>query len=162
MKKISFILIFFIIFFLVSGKEVVAEYSLVPSWIMVPSAGIDLPVKTAQINYDTWEVSLDSASFGDSTALPGNSGNTVIFAHSLDPLFAQLPNVTRGDYVHVFTDKDWFVYEILETTVVNPEDIHILEPEDNHEVTLYTCVGEDYEKRFIAKGQLVSSPFQVN
>lgn len=151
----------FFLFFL-STEKVRAEYTLVPSWVVIPSAGIDLPVKTSQITYNTWEVSLDSASFGDSTALPGNSGNTVIFAHNLDPLFAQLPNVTSGDYVHVFTDRDWFVYKITDTMVVDPEDIHILKPENNREVTLYTCVGENYAKRFIAKGLLVSSPFQVN
>ncbi len=148
--------------FLVKSRVLASEFTQEPSWVILPSVGIDLPVKTAIINYDTWEVSLDSASYGDTTTIPGNSGNTVIFAHDLDPLFSQLPNVVEGDYIHVFTEKDWFVYKITETTIVSPEDIHILKPKGHYEITLYTCTGENYSKRFIVKGQLASSPFQVN
>jgi LPXTG-site transpeptidase (sortase) family protein len=129
-----------------------------PSHVVIPSADISLKVHTAQIIFNTWEVSLDGASFGDGTALPGNRGNTAIFAHARPGLFEELPLVKKGDMIHVFTDLDWFVYRVDETYTVAPERVDILESRNRYEITLYTCVGENYSERFIVKATLLSNP----
>lgn len=127
-----------------------------PTHIIIPSLSLSLPITTAKIVYDTWDVSVTSISFGETSTLPGNRGNTIIFGHALPELFVTLPLIQKGEYVHVFTNNDWFVYKITTTTTVNPEDVHVLMPQNSYELTLYTCVGANYERRFVAKAELVS------
>ena len=135
-----------------------AEYTAAPTQIIIPSVNILLPVHTAKIVFNTWEVHLDGASFGEGTQLPGNIGNTIIFSHARQNLFGNLPNIKKGDFIHVFTDYDWFVYQVNSLSVVSPQNIEVLENNNQYELTLYTCIGENYTKRFIVKAFLVSNP----
>lgn len=122
-----------------------------PTRIIIPSIGRSLPVESSPLVYNTWEVSLEGASYGESTAIPGTGGNTVIFAHALPTFFGLLPNVRQGDLIHVFTDKDWFVYKAQEILVVDPEEKGVLFDNEREELTLYTCTGEEYLRRFVVK-----------
>jgi len=126
-----------------------------PTRIIIPSIGRSLGVASSPLVYNTWEVSLDGASFGESTALPGNGGNTVIFAHALPTFFGLLPNVRQGDLIHVFTNKDWFVYRADEILIVDPEERKVLFDNERNELTLYTCTGEGYVRRFVVKASMV-------
>lgn len=129
-----------------------------PSHIFIPSIDISLPVHTAQIVFDTWEVHLDGASFGDGTTIPGNIGNTAIFSHARAGLFGDLPKVKKGDMIHVFTDTDWFVYQVEDISVVSPDRVDVLDNHNAFELTLYTCIGENYTQRLIVKAKLLSNP----
>jgi LPXTG-site transpeptidase (sortase) family protein len=159
------ILIFFMVFFVlfqmpvsVHASPSKAIFSQYPTQIIIPSVGINLPVIPAQIKYDTWEVSLAGASFGEGSFLPGNKGNTVIFSHALPYLFANLVNLKKDQYIHVFTKNDWFVYKVTEVFVVDPQNTNIIFSKNNYELTLFTCTGDNYTKRFIVKAHLVSNP----
>lgn len=132
------------------------EFESEPTRIIIPSLKLSLPVSRAPIVYDTWDVRLDTVSYGESSALPGNKGNTVLFAHALPEFFESLPKVKKGDYIHLFANNDWFTYKTVDTVVVNPEDVRILEPFRPYDLTVYTCIGDFYEKRFILKARLVS------
>jgi len=156
-KKITIFVLSAVIFFTLSTQSALAyDFTSTPVKVVIPSLSLSLPVTTARVTSDTWEVSLTGASYGDSTALPGTVGNTVIFAHARDRLFATLPQVKKGDIVHVFTKEDWLVYEIVETKIVNPEDISVLADSDERILTLYTCIGDDYAKRFIVRARLAT------
>lgn len=135
-----------------------SEFQTAPVKIIVPSIGVSLPVATAKIAYNTWEVNPKGASFGESTTLPGNEGNSVIFAHARPHLFGNLPEVKPGEYIHIFTDKDWFVYQVEETLVVNPENVEVIFANGGYELTLYTCTGYQDTQRFVVKAHLVSPP----
>lgn len=155
--KLLFVIFAFVFFASMSFSRADAyEFNQNPNKIIIPSLGLSLPVTTVQIINDTWDVSVSEASFGETTTVPGNKGNTVVFAHALPHLFESLPAVKKGAYVHVFTDKDWFVYRIYETKIVLPEDISVLANTSTSELTLYTCVGAFYEERFIVKAKLMS------
>ncbi|MEO6509239.1 MAG: sortase [Patescibacteria group bacterium] len=132
-----------------------------PTQIIIPSLKLSLPVHTAKVLFNTWEVHLDGASFGDGTTIPGNKGNTVIFSHARIGLFGDLTSVKKGDLVHVLTGKDWFVYRIYDTFVVDPRRIDILEGSDKYELTLYTCTGTNWSQRFIVKASLLSNPSRL-
>jgi len=154
-KAIVSILILGAILFLV--PEVHAfSFNAPPTKIIIPSVNISLPVYTAKVAFNTWEVRTDGASYGEFSTLPGNQGNTVIFSHALPYLFGNLPNIKKGDMVNVFTSKDWFAYKVTQTMVVDPENIEVIFSGQDHELTLYTCTGNNYEKRFVVKAKPVA------
>lgn len=131
------------------------RFSSEPRKIIIPSVGISLPVYPAKIAYNTWEVRMDGASYGEGTALPGNEGNTVIFSHALPFLFKNLVSVRRGDFIEIFTDVDWFTYRVTDVEVVDPENVDAIFRYDSHGLSLYTCTGQNYTKRFIVKATLL-------
>lgn len=157
MRKILIIITLFL--FIFGSKAYAFEFNSPPNKIIIPSLNISLPVTTTKIINDTWDVSYSSASFGETTTIPGKLGNTVIFAHLMPHLFKSLPNIKKQDTIHIFTDKDWFKYKVVEIKIVEPEDINVLMKNGKYELTLYTCIGDNWEKRFIVKAKLISSIF---
>jgi LPXTG-site transpeptidase (sortase) family protein len=141
----------------VTGAPVRAETN-EPRQIVIPRLGIDLPVHIAKIVFDTWEVHMDGASFGEGSILPGKVGNTIIFSHAMPFLFGDLPKIQKNDYIHVFTDNDWYVYKVYKTEEVEPTQTDVLDSHSIPELTLYTCVGPNYSLRFIVKAKLMSGP----
>jgi len=122
-----------------------------PERIIISTAGIDLPVITAEIAFNTWEVSETTASYGKGSTVPGNIGNSVIFAHARQGLFGALDQVKPGDQIHVFTKYDWFVYTVTELMVVLPEDTDVIKKRERSELTLFTCTGVNDSHRLVVK-----------
>lgn len=144
--------------FCLKGVAYGYNYDLPPKTIIIPSLKIVLPVEKAEINENTWEVSEKGASFGETSALPGKPGKTIIFAHSLPYLFGKLPvGLKKGGLIHIFTETDWFTYRVSAIFTVNPANIEILKQEsllkNKHQLILYTCVGENYSQRFVVVAQ---------
>ncbi len=163
MSRLSIFLIVVIFFFAIPSSTLAYDFNSPPNRIIIPSLSINLPVSTAKIAFTTWEVSLTGASFGESSSLPGNIGNTVIFAHVRPGLFLDLPKIKVGDVVHVFTSKDWFTYKVKQIQIVDPENISVLDSSSDYELTIYTCTGKNWSQRFVAKAELVNSiPPDIN
>ena len=85
-----------------------------------------------------------SASLGHEpdTASPGEVGNCVIAGHrnyNFGKYFNRLDEVEVGDEIFVDTRDTTYKYKVSEIKVVNPEDIEILDPTDDEQLTLYTC-----------------------
>jgi len=137
----------------VQGSE--WRFSQIPQRIIVPKTGIDLPIKAAPIQEDTWDVYLDAASFGEGSSIPGVGGNTIIFSHDIPRLFYSLHSLIGGDRIHLTTDTDILEYAVKEIHIVSPEDIHYLEQKYKNQLTLFTCTGEAYSKRLVIIAQLV-------
>ena len=158
--NIYFLFALFLGSILYPKKTLAYEFNLPPSHVVVPSVDVSLPIDTVPVSVDTWQVSLYGASFGDHTSMPGEKGgNTVIFAHAMPNLFGSLPNIKVGDEIHIFTNHDWLVYKTTEILVLEPTDVEVLKPNNNHDLTLYTCVGPNYSQRFVAKAKLVPAIF---
>ncbi len=145
--------LFWLFFILI--KPSFAQYKEEPQIIVIPSVGINLPIGKAKIIDETWEVLNEAASYGETTALPGEKGNTVIFSHAINSLFGQLPNVKKGDFVYLVNDSYTFTYQIREISSIYPEDIGILSSTNEKALILYTCEGTSDERRFTAKAILV-------
>jgi LPXTG-site transpeptidase (sortase) family protein len=142
-------------FFLLAKASLAKNFTLPPEKIIIPSLHINLPIiKVKIIENETWEVSYQYVSYGESTALPGNKGNTVIFAHALPHLFYHLPKIKKGDLIHIFTKNDWFIYKVTEMLIVDPNNISVLTETQNNQLILYTCTGKDWQQRFLVKAQL--------
>lgn len=83
------------------------------------------------------------------TALPGESGNAVIFGHSsyykLKPgsyktIFARLNRLSNGDQIQISSSDKTYIYSISEIKKIQPENTEVVEQNaQEHKLTLITC-----------------------
>jgi sortase A len=121
-----------------------------PRKIVVPDLSIDLEVAKAKVVKGYWEVFPDKAGWGDGSGLPGEAGNQVIFAHAREGLFLPLRDIKKGMLIYVFTEKEWYEYEVEEIKEVYPDQTEVISPTEDETLTLYTCSGFNDSKRLIA------------
>ena len=100
------------------------------------------------------------------TSLPGEFGNSVIFGHSVLPvffnpqnyltIFSTLPTLKEGDDIFVTYDNVKYRYVVYEMRVVPPDDISVLEQKyDSSYISLVTCVPPGtYWKRLIVRAKI--------
>lgn len=127
-----------------------------PVRILIPKYDIDLPITFSKIKNGYWELSETTASHGQGSANPGESGNTVIFAHAREGLFYNLRNIKKDDVVYVFTKDRWYKYRIDEIKAIYPSQTETIAPTNNEILTLFTCSGFFDEKRLIVKAYPVN------
>jgi len=103
------------------------------------------------------------------TALPGKRGNSVIFGHSVLPIFydpknyisifSTLPTLKIGDDILVNYDNISFKYRVESIFEVYPTDIQVLQQDNSDSfLTLVTCVppGDPRKpKRLIVRARVV-------
>jgi sortase A len=103
------------------------------------------------------------------TALPGRPGNTVIFGHSIHPIFynpknyisifSLLPTLSNGDEIDISYDGVSYVYKVESMFEVKPTDIQVLDQDYSDSfVTLVTCVppgDPSNPKRLIVRARVV-------
>ena len=120
-----------------------------PVRILLPKQNIDISVIPAKIINGYWELSENTASYGEGSGAPGQNGNTVIFAHAREGLFYNLKDVKTGDTIYVFTKNSWYRYKVSNITAVYPNQTEVIKPTKDQTLTLYTCTGFSDEKRLI-------------
>ena len=74
----------------------------------------------------------------EGTARPGEPGNVGIAGHR-DGFFRSLKDVTLGDRIEVATGDKTLAFAVDEILIVQPEDVHVLNPRSRPSVTLVTC-----------------------
>ena len=121
----------------------------IPVKIIIPEVNIDLPVVQAKVVDGYWEISEHTASYGDGSGIPGQNGNTVIFAHARVGLFYNLKDVKTGDIVYVFTKNSLYRYKVNKIMAVYPNQTEVIKPTKDQTLTLYTCTGFSDEKRLV-------------
>ncbi len=112
-----------------------------PVRVVIPSVGIDVPVKEASVIGGAWEVFADTAGHGHDRAIPGAGDNIVIYAHARPGLFLNLKNVKIGESIFVFTQNNWYEYKAMESFDVTPDTVDVVLPADSEVLTLYSCSG---------------------
>lgn len=94
------------------------------------------------------------------TALPGQKGNVGMAGHRTS-FFKPLGSIRPGDMIRVKTAAGSFSYLVLDTEIVLPEDVRVLDPDSYPRLTLVTCFPFEYKghapKRFIVHAQLIES-----
>jgi sortase A len=92
------------------------------------------------------------------TALPGEDGNAVIAGHR-DTFFRPLKDARRGDVIRLTTPRGKYVYRVVSMTIVQPDDLRVLESDGSKELTLITCYPFRYvgaaPKRFVVRADIV-------
>jgi sortase A len=106
-----------------------------PEGIMrIPTVDLELPVFAG-----TEEKNLTrGAGRIEGTPPLGASGNTGIAAHR-DGYFRALKDVKLGDAILVDTLAGTHEYEIVDLFIVDPADVHVLDPTEDDAITLVTC-----------------------
>jgi LPXTG-site transpeptidase (sortase) family protein len=93
------------------------------------------------------------------TAFPGQKGNIAVAAHR-DTLFSNLAGIRQKDLILFETLNARYAYEVASLEIVKPENVAVLKPGREQELTLVTCYPFDYlgsaPDRFIVKARLVS------
>ena len=104
------------------------------------------------------------------TALPGKIGNSVIFGHSVLPIFfnpksyttifSTLPTLNKGDIIEVNYDGVFYRYEVETKYEVLPTDTQVLDQDkDDSFLTLVTCVPPGdlrKPKRLVVRARIVA------
>jgi sortase A len=72
------------------------------------------------------------------TPLPWEAGNSAIAGHR-DGLFRPLKDVRVGDEIRFRTTREQIRYRVTKTSIVNPDDVSVLEPRPRTTLTLITC-----------------------
>lgn len=102
------------------------------------------------------------------TSLPGERGNVFVTGHSslstlyrpdnFKAIFANLPQLKKGDSVYTETNNQVFEYKVVSIKIVDPRDITVINPPDTtgRYLTLMTCVPPGlYLKRLIILAELI-------
>lgn len=103
------------------------------------------------------------------TALPGEPGNVAIVGHSSNDwwepgnykfVFALLEKVTVGDKIQVNYNSHKYVYEVINTKVVEPTDLSVLAPTAEPTLTLITCTppGTSWKRLIVSARQIEPVP----
>ena len=141
-----------------STNEQERDSNKLPQKITIPAHKIDLQIEGMEIVGGNWPVSTSSASYLLQSALPGEIGNVIIYGHNRSHLFGPLRWVQKGEEILLKNKKEEiFVYEVIETKVVSPDQIEVLLPTKEPTLTLYTCFGFLDAKRFVVVGRLKES-----
>lgn len=94
------------------------------------------------------------AGYGLGSALPGRSGNSVIFAHAKKNLFLPLRNIKINDLIYVVTENNhWYSYAVIEKREVFPNQVEVIASTDDKILTLFTCSGFADTKRLIVRAK---------
>lgn len=116
-----------------------------PTRVVVPSVGIDLPVKMGTYDPSTqeWTVDTQSAFYADrSVPINDNNGSTLIYGHAQYGLFSRLPEITDGATAEIYTDTGKvFSYTFQSSRQVTPDDTSIFTTAGAPILTLQTCSG---------------------
>ena len=97
------------------------------------------------------------------TAMPGETGNAVITAHR-DTFFRHIYELSKGDQIEVRRNGRTFIYAVTGKKVVMPEDMSVIEPTTDAQLTLITCYPTYYigpaPKRLVVFSRLVTADGQ--
>jgi|SRR5579859_1312931 len=77
------------------------------------------------------------------TAMPGETGNAVITGHR-DTFFRHIYELTKGDEIIVRRNGQVFKYHVTGKKIVKPEDVSVLKPTEDAQLTLITCYPTYY------------------
>lgn len=123
----------------------------VPVEIIIKDVSIDLPIIPAAYINGTFQTTTTGVSYLDSSPIPGDKGNSVIYAHNWPNLFGNLPKVKKGDTVTiVFNDKTKKDFTITQTQIISAYQTSVLQPFDDKRITIFTCANFLDADRFVA------------
>jgi sortase (surface protein transpeptidase) len=140
------------------------------SRIAVPRLGIDLPLELGEIARDVPREGFAGATPENvafvfpSSRLPGEGGNTYIYAHARVGMFLSLWGAKLGDEVVIYRPDDGVRRSYRVTVIaprVNPTDAHWLDPNGEERLTLQTSTGPNpTDPRFIVVAYPEAAPAQ--
>ena len=158
--------------FFVSGSDLQIENTywnqMAENSILIPKLVINAPIQYLDtLDDETMKNKLkEGVVHYPNTAMPGQKGNVFIFGHSsyywwdwseYNSIFANLEKISLGDEILLKSQGKILIYRVVNTKVVESNDLSVLEQKSDYKLTLMTCtpLGTDL-KRFIVEAELVN------
>lgn len=121
----------------------------------IPSLGLKVPVFEG-----TDEIALNrGVGRIEGTSLPGETGNIGIAGHR-DGFFRGLKDIGVGESIELQTLDDKLEFRVSEITIVDPNEVSVLDPTESTTLTLVTCYPFYYvghaPRRYIVRGVLTA------
>ncbi len=118
---------------------------------LVPTAGVHAPVVEVYLNGDSWDVSRLGYNAGhlQGTVPFGAPGNLVLVGHvemadGRPGIFASINSMQVGDPLILSRGQLEKRYAVSEVRTVEPDDLSVLYPTTNDQLTLITCGDYDF------------------
>jgi LPXTG-site transpeptidase (sortase) family protein len=135
--------------------------------IVIPS--LDLDAKVAYVPFDgqTWMIQglREEIAWMGNTSWPGLGGNTGLAGHVTvrglgNGPFRYLDDIIQNDVIYIYTEENIYTYSVREKRVVDQADLSVVDPSENAQITLITCLEWDedleiYIKRLAVMADLV-------
>ncbi len=120
----------------------VVSRSALPTKISLPDLEINLPVIAVEIKNNRWPDTLSGVSYLSSSAIPGEVGNSIFYGHDFPRLLGSLYKAKPGQSILVdVSGGARYKYVVEKIINISPNDVSILLPSDQKQLTLYTCTG---------------------
>lgn len=147
-----------------SGKPPIAA-ALPARRLVIPTLGLDSKVIQLGTKLDrhgqlAWETAPFAVGQHKGLAGPGQNGNMVLSGHISSPnegaVFHHLPDLKVGEGVIVGTEERQYLYRVVDTKTVTPDEVSVLDQTPDPMVTLITCVPDGiYSHRLVVTARLV-------
>lgn len=115
-----------------------------------------LKLTTAVIEGDDTAALQHAAGHLPDTPLPWQDGNSALAGHR-DGLFRPLRKIKVGDEIRFRSTRHELRYRVTKTTIVEPDDLSVLEPGAANALTLITCYPFSYvgpaPQRFVVRAE---------
>jgi sortase A len=109
---------------------------------------------------DGWEQLKKGVAQHLGTANPGEKGNMVLSGHNdtYGEVFRYLDRLKPGDQVIVFTITQKYIYIVEGWTLVNPDQVEVMDPTRDETLTLISCYPYLVDtQRIVVKARLLKS-----
>jgi len=105
--------------------------------VQIPALRVDAPV----VQGDAWEQLKKGVGQHIGSAHPGQAGNLVLSAHNdiFGEVFRDLDKLRPGDLVIVHTNQRAYTYIVVDSKVVQPTAVEVLDPTPQPSVTPMSC-----------------------
>jgi sortase A len=123
--------------------------------IQIPAIGVDAPV----VQGDGEEQLKKGVGQNHSSANPGKVGNVILAAHNdvYGEIFRDLDQLKAGDEIIIHTNQRAYTYVVVNTTVVEPTYVQVMDQTSDPAVTLISCYPYLVDnQRIVVQGRLDS------
>lgn len=129
-----------------------------PTTITIKDLDIYLPIYSTALENDHWQTTSQGVSYLIDSAIPGEKGNSILYGHNWPSLLKNLPQIKPGQEIAItFTDGISKNFAVEYTSVVTPDQTHVLNPTGYSRITIYTCSGFLDRKRFVVVAKPINS-----
>jgi LPXTG-site transpeptidase (sortase) family protein len=135
-----------------------AAASALPSRLIIPALGLDVPIKEVFIVNNQWQVAEYAAGYLNGSGLPGMPGNLALSGHAglYGAVFANLGALDPGDDIYVDAAGVRYRYRLRMSSTVWPNQANLLDSTETPTMTLITCTNWDLQ-RLVAQADYVDS-----
>jgi len=105
--------------------------------ILIPAIGVDAPI----LQGDSWVQLKKGVGQHIGSSIPGRPGNVVLSAHNdiYGEIFRHLDRLKPGDTVVLLTNLGSYSYLVVNTQIVRPSRVDVMDPTIDPTVTLISC-----------------------